>query len=270
MKTDPGRPEGGDGSTCVHRIVERLRATVGDVRVADVRIGLGYTGVSLEDGRAGLAYTFRDLAKGGCSVFHGKRPLAGRAAADLLSLLDSADAIETAVGLACVNALANTNEVESVEGDVLDLIDLRPDDDVAMVGYFGPLVEPLRKRVGTLTIYEREEATSPGVSPAREAHDGLARSSIALITSTSFVNGTVDALLEAARGCREVVMLGASTPLLPDVLGPAGATMLSGVVVRDSVAVLRVVSEGGGTRQFGPYVRKVGVRASNALAGAGR
>lgn len=270
MKTDPERRGSGDGSTWVHRIGERLGAMVGDARVADVRIGLGYTAVALEDGRAGLAYTFRDLAKGGCSVFHGKRPLAGRAAADLLSLLDSADAIEAAVGLACANALANTNEVESVDGDVLDLIDLRSDDDVAMVGYFGPLVEPLRRRVRSLTIYEREESTSPAVSPAREAHDGLARSSIALITSTSFVNGTVDALLKAAQGCREVVLLGASTPLLPDVLGLAGATMLSGVVVRDAAAALRVVSEGGGTRQFGPYVRKVGVRASHSLAGAGR
>ena len=31
--------------------------------VSDVRIGLGYTGVMLEDGRAGVAYTFRGEAK---------------------------------------------------------------------------------------------------------------------------------------------------------------------------------------------------------------
>ncbi len=270
MKTDRGLQESGTGSGSVHRILERLRTTVGDARVADVRIGLGYTAVALEDGRAGLAYTFRDLAKGGCSVFHGKRPLAGREAADLLSLLTSTDAIEAAVGLACANALANTSGVESVEGDVLDLIELRPDDDVAMVGYFGPLVEPLRKRVRSLAIYERERSASPAATQAQQAYDGLARSSVALVTATSFVNGTVDALLGAARGCREVVMLGASTPLLPDVMGPAGATMLSGVVVHDAAAVLRVVSEGGGTRQFGPYVRKVGVRASRSLAGGGR
>ena len=37
-------------------------------------------------------------------------------------------------------------------------------------------------------------------------------------------------------------------------------TLLSGVVVTDPVAALRVVSEGGGTRQLGPHVRKVTVK----------
>jgi uncharacterized protein (DUF4213/DUF364 family) len=32
--------------------------------VRDVRIGLGYTAVLLDDGACGLAYTFRDEARG--------------------------------------------------------------------------------------------------------------------------------------------------------------------------------------------------------------
>jgi hypothetical protein len=39
-------------------------------------------------------------------------------------------------------------------------------------------------------------------------------------------------------------------------------TMLSGVVVTQPEEVLRVVSEGGGMRQFGPHVRKVTLRVS--------
>jgi hypothetical protein len=43
----------------------------------------------------------------------------------------------------------------------------------------------------------------------------------------------------------------------------AGAvTLLSGVVVTAPHEVLRIVSEGGGMRQFGPHVRKVTVRVS--------
>jgi len=56
------------------------------------------------------------------------------------------------------------------------------------------------------------------------------------------------------------VLLGASTPLLAEVFGAQQVTMLSGVVVKDPDEALRVVSEGGGMRQFSPHVRKVTVR----------
>jgi uncharacterized protein (DUF4213/DUF364 family) len=72
----------------------------------------------------------------------------------------------------------------------------------------------------------------------------------------------VTRLLEAARGCREVVLLGASTPLLAQVFDGLKVTMLSGVVVKEPGEVLRVVSEGGGMQQFGPHVRKVTVRVT--------
>jgi uncharacterized protein len=58
-----------------------------------------------------------------------------------------------------------------------------------------------------------------------------------LITSTSIVNHTVDALLQAARGCREVALLGASTPLTAETFGAVRVTMLSGVVVEGSEEV---------------------------------
>lgn len=61
-------------------------------------------------------------------------------------------------------------------------------------------------------------------------------------------------------GCREVVLVGASTPLAPSVFQPLGVTLLSGIVVEDPSGILRVVSEAGGTSFFGRSVRKVNVR----------
>ena len=245
-----------------HRIVAHLSAAAREATVAEVRIGLGYTAVLLADGRAGVAYTFRDLARGGCSVFDGLRPLAPRPATDLLALLPSRDAIEAAVGLACANALANRAEVGALEGDVLERLEVGPDDDVAMVGSFGPLVEALRSRARSLTIFERVAEPSGLLRPEGEALAALPRCQVALITATSLINHTVDALLEAARSCREVVILGASTPLLPEAFAATCVTMLSGVVVKAPYEVLRVVSEGGGMRQFSPHVRKVALRVS--------
>lgn len=242
------------------RIVTSLLDAAMRVRVADVRIGLGYTGVRLEDGGTGVAFTFRDLAGGGCSVFQGIRPLATRPAADLLVLLESPDAIEAGVGLACANALVNRDHPAWLEGDILDHLHLGSGDDVAMVGHFGPLVEAIRERARSLTVFERVERSSGPIRPREEAATAIPGCQVALITATSIINHTIDDLLRAAEGCREVVLLGASTPLIAEAFSAGPVTMLAGVVVREPDEILRIVSEGGGMRQFGPHVRKVTVK----------
>lgn len=248
--------------TTASRIGACLAARAREARVADVRIGLGYTAVMLVDGHAGVAFTFRDQARGGCAVFDGLRPLAGRPAADLLALLESRDAIEAGVALACANALANREDPRHLEGDALDHLEIRPDDDVAMVGHFGPLVRPIERRARSLTVFERIDRPSGLLRPQEEAAERLPGCQVAVLTATSIINHTVDGLLEAAAGCREVAVLGASTPLLPELFAGANVTLLSGVVVSDPGAVLRVVSEGGGMRLFGSHVQKVSLRTS--------
>ena len=230
--------------------------------VSDVRIGLGYTAVVLDDHRGGLAYTFREEARGGCSVFHKLRPISGRHSSELLALLPSDDPIEAAVGLACANALVNVGAPDLQDGDILRHLDLRPGDHVGMVGYFGPLVERLEERVGTLTVFERASRASHLTRPTEEVKDILPRCQVALITATSIINHSMDQLLEAAADCREVVILGASTPLLAEVFFPRNVSLLSGVVVLEPQEILRIVSEGGGMRYFGPYVSKVCLRVT--------
>jgi uncharacterized protein (DUF4213/DUF364 family) len=252
--------EQGGGGSVAGRIASSLMDEAHGVRVAYVRIGLAYTAVMLEDGGLGVAYTFRDEARGGCAVFQGMRPLRGRPASDLLALLESEDPIEAGVGLACANAMTNRDGAGFLAGDVLDHIDLRPGDHVGMVGHFGPLVEEIRRRTSSLTVFERVERASGLLRPANEAPETLPRCQVALVTATSIINHTMDGLLEAAEGCREVTVLGASTPLLPGAFAGRRTTMLSGVVVKDPLEILRVVSEGGGMRQFGPYIQKVSIK----------
>jgi uncharacterized protein len=229
-------------------------------RIADLRIGLGYTAAMLDDGSVGVAYTFRQDAGGGCSVFTGRRPLSGRSAVEVVDYLGSLDRIECAVGLAVANALANRPSPEQHEGDILALLTVRPEDRVGMVGYFGPLVEPLEQRVRELLIFERDPSRSQRTLPAVEALDLLPSCDVAVITSTALILGDLDALLEAASGCREVALVGASTPFVADAFRPLGVTLLSGVTVSDGASILQVVSEGGGMGFFGERVRKVNLR----------
>ena len=66
-----------------------------------------------------------------------------------------------------------------------------------------------------------------------------------------------DNILNAARLCREVVLLGASTPLISDAFAGTAVTFLSGVIITRPQEMLRIVSEGGGVRSFKNNVRKV-------------
>jgi uncharacterized protein (DUF4213/DUF364 family) len=241
-------------------LCEYLVAQHPQQRLSDVRIGLGYTAVELDDGGTGVAYTFKERTAGGCSVFMGRRPLAGRPVTEVLEYLESTDAVEATVGLAVANALTNRPAEDQSEGDILDLLPLRPEDRVGMVGFFGPLVRPLEKTVRELTIFERDLDRSTKARPAEAAFEELPGCDVAVITSTALIIGEMDRLLEAASTCREVALVGASTSLAAQVFASTPVTLLSGVVVVDAPSILQIVSEGGGMGFFGNHIRKVNVR----------
>ena len=225
--------------------------------MADVRIGLGYTAVLLDNGQAGVAYTFLDEAAGGCSVYRNIRPLAGRPAGDLLQLFAAGGRIEAALALATANALFNRPERPYQPGDILEHLKIGPEDRVGMVGHFGPLVPAIRKQAETLYIFEQIALPQGNLLPVAAAEELLPRCQVALLTSTSLINATADRLLDLAAGCREIVFLGASTPLWPEAFADTGVTRLAGITVVDPGAILQIVSEGGGMRFFKPAVNKV-------------
>ncbi|MBN1546130.1 MAG: DUF364 domain-containing protein [Syntrophaceae bacterium] len=241
-------------------IKNHVRQHCAESRITDVRMGLGYTGVCLDDGGCGVAFTFKEGLYHGCSVFTGKRPLVGKSSHELVDYFGSSSLLESTLGLSTINALFNRAEEAQFTGDVMSMLDLKAEDRVGMVGYFGPLLNPLREKVRELLIFEIDEDRADEVMPAELAYEELAHCDIAIITSTSLINGTTEGLLDAARNCREIVLLGASTPLIPEVFKPLGVTLLSGVQVVDIPAILRVLSEGGGMAYFGKAVRKVAIR----------
>lgn len=225
--------------------------------VADVRIGICYTAVMLDNGSTGLAYTFRHDIPHGCASFQGNVPLAGKTAEELLGFLDSSDLLIRTVGIAVMNALFNTENKAFIKGDVLELLKPGKEDVVGMVGYFGPLVAPLKKVAGELNIFEKEGEKALDIYPEEKAFEMLPLCSKVIITSTSLINLTLEKLLEASRNCRITALVGSTTPLAVNEFREFGVDLLSGVIVKDPKAIFRVVSESGGVRLFRNYVEKV-------------
>lgn len=229
--------------------------------VADVRIGLNYTAVQLENGATGLGYTFRDALSGGCAALDDLPKLAGSRAAELLTLFDSQHLIARALALATANALFNDPQAEGyLEGPALEQIDFSPNDQVAMIGHFSPLVKALRPRIKTLLIFEQQARPHEQIHAITEAKKLLPSCQVALITATAIINNSIDALLALTQHCREVVILGSSTPLCAAAFQDTPVSLLSGICVHESKQLLRIVSEAGGTPAFKGAVTKVNLK----------
>jgi uncharacterized protein len=226
----------------------------------DIRIGLGYTAVLLEDGRCGLGYTLHEKEYESCCVMPDAGRLAGRKASELIQWMKSQDVTACAVGLATLNAII-TPPATAVESDILDMLSVEPEDTVGMIGYFGPLVDPIKKQASALHIFERKPDPEYGILPEAATQDLLPQCQVVIISATTLLNHTIDGLLDLSKIAREIAVLGPSTPFLPEIFSRYGVTMLSGLQVVDSAKVLQIVSEGGGTRQFGRAVRKLSLRS---------
>jgi uncharacterized protein (DUF4213/DUF364 family) len=216
--------------------------------VADVRVGLGYTAVQLDDGRCGLAYTFRDEAHEGCCVNREAGTLVDRRASDLAEWAKLSDRVVAAVGLATLNALTDAPP-SATEADLLTELQVTSADVIGMVGYFGPFVGPLRSRGKALHIFERRPTAQTNVLPETAAAEVLPKCDVVILSGTTLINRTLDDVLSLCRNAHEVAILGPSTPLLPAVFVNRGVTILSGVQVVEPARVLRVGGRNPPVRQ---------------------
>ena len=238
-----------------------LSATAGE-RVADVRVGLGYTAVRLESGKTGVAGMLRHLLdKAGCSILAYAGTLAGRKAGEVVPLLRSESIVEASIGLAAVNALFQwEGPAEGSNDDLPQLLRIGPRDWLGMVGNMAPVLERLRPYFDRCVVFDDGRPGEEGIAETSLEQDLLPKCDVVILTATSLLNGTFDNLVAISKEAREVCLMGPSTPLIPELFRERGVTLLSGRRFTDPDRLMRVVSEAGGQRSFGEFSRKVNIR----------
>ena len=241
-------------NTLQQKLINYLLPFADKANIADVRIGLGYTTVRLDDGNIGLSWTAKRTT-GGCTHETKAGTLGGRPAVELLMMLANiTNPLARSIGLATANALiAALPRQQSSREDVLSIVNITLADHVAMVGYFGPLVPVLKQTGCKLEIIELESDHQGTLTP-EEGRASLANCSVAILTATSIVTGTYDELLSDLGNPRAVVVLGPSSPLCSHVFAGTPVTHIAGARIRDAAAVEKIVSEGGGTQILKQYV----------------
>ena len=269
-------------------IPEILGHELAGLTVERAVIGLFFTGVKLSNGIAGACATpIKTIPEAVCCPtsamampFPGK--LRGRPALDLAGEALSDHGIRRAVGIAAMNALADTcwrrrphQETELRLGiDAFDATEIRPGDRVVVVGAFVPFLRELKRRHQPFLVLERDPATLkaeelPFFRPAEQARSVVPEADVLLITGTTLINDTLEELLSLAKPTARVTMVGPTVSLLPDAFLRRGTDILGTVRITSPDEFLETLAEGGSGYHFlGRSAQKVVLVRRSAVEAA--
>lgn len=234
-------------------LFKSVESELRDIEVIDVRIGLSYTSVLLENQNLGVAYSFRDEATECCEVMKNAGELEGNAR-DLAEMALSARSVDSSVGVATINGAIN-QKVEGKNVPLLDFLDVRDGEKIGMVGNFKPVVNKIEEDI-ELFIFERR-AQDDSVYPDWAVNKILPEVDVAILTGTAVVNKTLDHLIKLSKNAREIAILGPTTPMAPTIFEKHGVTFLGGMVIEKVDKAQKIVSQGGGTRKLSKISKKV-------------
>ena len=225
-------------------------------RVDLLCLGLGYTAVLTSEGGIGVGYTYFEDKKS-CMLLNEAIDYEGRPAIELLEKIKSDHALERSMALALVNALNYENALKLSEDKdnaiLFKAFRLEPDTNVAMVGYFGPLVKRLEERKVPLEILD----VSRGLGDRKDFYQKLTNwADVLLLTSTSILNNTTEEILGNLHEKMKVALLGPSTPMVAEAFAHLPVHMLAGTVPLDKDHIIKAVRHGMGTPVLHKFSRK--------------
>ncbi|MFO1027155.1 MAG: DUF364 domain-containing protein [Acetobacteraceae bacterium] len=254
-------------------LVAEIHATLGpavaNISVTRAVAGMYFTGVALDNGTAGVCHTpARTEIHDACchTVFDpvlAPGTLRGRRATELLEHVMSSNAMHRALAIATLNALADAcwkrqphaDVVLREDVDAFDAAAIRPGERVALVGAFIPFLRALKAMKQDYTVLELNPAMLkpeelPRYRPTAAAVDVLPHADVVLITGSTLVNGTADALLSLPRADARVVVVGPTVGMAPDAFLRRGVDIMGGIRVTAPDMLLDVLAEGGSGQHF--------------------
>jgi len=188
----------------------------------------------------GLSSTFRDE---GPSHDRGVRDvgnLTRKTALELAEYARSNSLLEASIGMATINSLIDIDESRCIERNAFEiLLEKGKGKNVAVVGHF-PWIPKLKEKVKNLWVLEQR--VREGDLPAEKAEQILPQCDVVGITGTSFINHTLEGLLNLCKKAY-VVLVGPTSPLSP-ILFDFGIDAICGSKIIDPDKLIRSISEG--------------------------
>jgi uncharacterized protein (DUF4213/DUF364 family) len=202
--------------------------------VRDLVVGISLTACELDNGDVGVSYVLRDNLPNGCSVFPYATQAIGRTAGEIAEwIISGRDNLQRGIADAVLAAASRSLEIpDDMDNPVRPFgLVVKPDDTIGMIGLIGPVAEKLGKLAGRMIIFDDGAARHGGAStiyPTEQQPRLLPECDIVILSGTTVINGTIDSLLSMCDRSREIVMVGASTPMFPKGWAGSRVTRLAG------------------------------------------
>jgi len=232
--------------------------------VDDLVIGVFFTGVKISSGHAGVAFTpIGEIPEAVCCPTTAARmPQAGKlerkSLSEILPYALDANVLKSAIGISALNALSQSI-LESGRGqeyrvvkdaDGFDLLEIRPDETVSLIGAFGPYIRRLKTMGNPFFIIEKNPQTLRAEEmkyfrPPSEMAATLKKSEAIIITGTAIVNHTIDAILSSIEIGKRTGIIGPTASMIPDAFFERGVQVMAGIQIRDPEGMIKILKQGG-------------------------
>jgi uncharacterized protein (DUF4213/DUF364 family) len=261
----PSQEEDGLKRTCaveraplVDMLFEAFEVPAAAAQIATTTIGLGYTAVETTAGDLGLSYTM--VGGSACSALQrAYRDFDGAQALDLLQCVRSDDTLERSLGIALVNALNQRRASAMLQdaapgGAFMRDLDIRPGVRVAMVGYFPPVVARLETAGAEVDVLDRDLEMGNETRFLRRIE---VWPDVLVVTATTILNGSFELFMDHVGPGVRVIVLGPTTPMVPEAYEAFPIDMLGGMVAVDNDRVVSAVRQAALTPAIQKHCRKV-------------
>lgn len=277
---------GGAMSDLLHEISDDVATRLGSARdrlsIERAVLGLFFVGVKLSNGAGGVCATpLKSIPQAVCcpssaQTMPAPGKLRGRSVGQALEDLHRGGPLRRALAIATLNALVESvwqqdgvpDGVSQNDRDALSALDIQPHHHVVLVGGFPPYMREFIRTGQSFRVLELDPGVLkpeelPYYVPAAQAAQTIPHAHVLVVTGTTLINDSLDALLDLARPGTQIALIGPSVPLWPGPLLKRGVTVLGGVRVGDPDALLDCLAEGGsGYHFFGKSAERVTLRAA--------
>ncbi len=155
------------------------------------------------------------------------------------------------------NAAFNYQNQYDTTIDIFDKIDFKKYTKIVMIGFFRSLVEKFEKDKIDLTIFDKA-AEDEKLTDMDNQLKEVTKADALILSSTTVFNNTFLDLVDATKDGCDIYTLGPSTILQTEMFQYRNIKLLFGAIFGpNDVNTLKIVRQGGGTKQFLPFMDKV-------------
>ena len=245
-------------------ITKKSPTPLQDVWIDDLVIGIFFTGVKLSTGHTGVAFTpMGEIPEAVCCPTTAARMpqagnLDGSPVSEILKYALDTNVLKSAIGVATLNALSQW-VIESEDGreyeiikekDGFDLLEIKPDETVTLIGAFGPYIRRLKRTGNPLYIVEKNSQAlrtdeMKYFKPESEMSSVLKKSDAIIITGTAIVNHTIDPILSFITNGKRTAIIRPTASMAPDAFFKRGVNVMAGVRILDPDSMIKILKQGG-------------------------